>query len=213
MESGAKEVDSVVQKYTGAQLAKQNQDFINSKLTTQQKIKDLRTPSGGGNGSSKILGDGALTVSPVIFSGKQKDGMRSYEMQAVNYFVEGNTNAGKESRVGISAYWNPNGGKDGKGAVNFGINLPSKDGKNVVMENANLSRVLQILASNKVKDPNTILSGMANAVINNPNIINYQNKPIRWNDNFNVDFSPIKPKSNYTYNYNLSGGLLKELQK
>lgn len=213
MESGAKEVDSVKRSKTDTQLALDNQRLVNAKLTTQQKIKSLNTPSGGSGGSQQ-LGNGTLSVSPVIWNTQQKDGKRSYEMQAVNYFVNGNSNAGKQSRVGVTAFWNPVGGSQGTGAVNFGVNLPTKDGKRVVMEKADLSRVIQILSSNKVKNPQSILSSMSSAIINDPNLKSENNKFIQFNDNFNVDFSPIKPKSNYTYfNYHVGNELFKELQK
>ncbi|WP_185212475.1 hypothetical protein [Elizabethkingia meningoseptica] len=213
MESGAKEVDSIKQSKTDTKIALEKQQLINAKLSTQQKIK-LLNKSNEGNTNAKLLGDGTLSISPVIWNTQQKDGKRSYEMQAVNYFVKGNSNLGKQSKVGITAFWNPVGGSQGTGAVNFGVNLPTKDGKRVVMEKADLSRVIQILSSNKVKNPQAILSSMSSAIINDPNLKSENNKFIQFNDNFNVDFSPIKPKSNYTYfNYHVGNELFKELQK
>ncbi len=150
------------------------------------------------------LGNGTLSVGNVVLNIKTKgQGGKTfnnhYETQGLSYYVSGNTNEGKASRIGVTTYWNPNGGSDGKGGFSYAMNIPSKDGKQVVIEGVNAERAKQILASNKVKDPQNVLAMMAVTAEQN-GLSGQKPKAIgRGYSNYNVDFSPDKEsKGNVT---------------
>lgn len=149
-------VNTTDTKYTGAQL--EGQGLSNIKLR-----KDIARPDSQASAKEdKTLGNGALSVGNVVLNIKNSNGaLNHYETKGLSYFVNGNTNQGKTSKIGITTYWNPNGGSEGKGGFSFGMNIPSKDGKKVVIEGVDSERAKQILASNKVKDPQNVLAMMA----------------------------------------------------
>ena len=144
------------------------------------------------------LGSGTLSVGNVVLNikTKGKDGKTTfnnhYQTQGLSYYVSGNTNEGKASKIGVTTYWNPNGGNNGKGGFSYAMNIPSKDGKEVVIEGVGAERAKQILASNKVKDPQNVLAMMATMAEQN-NLAGLKPKGIgRGFGNYNVDFSTDK---------------------
>ena len=144
------------------------------------------------------LGSGTLSVGNVVLNIKTKgnDGKTTfnnhYQTQGLSYYVSGNTNEGKASKIGVTTYWNPNGGNNGKGGFSYAMNIPSKDGKEVVIEGVGAERAKQILASNKVKDPQNVLAMMATMAEQN-NLAGLKPKGIgRGFGNYNVDFSTDK---------------------
>lgn len=135
----------------------------NLRLRNIKLRKDIARPDSQASAKEdKTLGNGALSVGNVVLNIKNSNGaLNHYETKGLSYFVNGNTNQGKTSKIGITTYWNPNGGSEGKGGFSFGMNIPSKDGKKVVIEGVDSERAKQILASNKVKDPQNVLAMMA----------------------------------------------------
>lgn len=155
-------------KDSALDIALQKQRLVNLQLDATKTRQDIANPNRGkSEGEVGILGNGTVTVGDVILnipykSGKNT-GVNNYKVPAINYYVTGNTNDGRNSRIGVSTYWNPNGGKDGKGAYNFALNIPSLNGKDVVIENAKEERVKQVLSSNKVKNTENVLALMKTA--------------------------------------------------
>ena len=154
------------------------------------------------------LGSGTLSVGNVVLNikTKGKDGKTTfnnhYQTQGLSYYVSGNTNEGKASKIGVTTYWNPNGGNNGKGGFSYAMNIPSKDGKEVVIEGVGAERAKQILASNKVKDPQNVLAMMATMAEQN-NLSGLKPKGIgRGFGNYNVDFNPDKETATPIINYN-----------
>lgn len=160
-------------------------------------------PSGGSENNP--LGSGTLSVGNVVLNikTKGKDGKTTfnnhYQTQGLSYYVSGNTNEGKASKIGVTTYWNPNGGNNGKGGFSYAMNIPSKDGKEVVIEGVGAERAKQILASNKVKDPQNVLAMMATMAKQN-NLEGLKPKGIgRGFGNYNVDFNPDKNEKPATF--------------
>lgn len=197
--------EKVDTQQTAAQL--ENQRLANIKLR-QDIANPNRGSGGGGSEANNPLGSGTLSVGNVVLNikTKGKDGKTTfnnhYQTQGLSYYVSGNTNEGKASKIGVTTYWNPNGGNNGKGGFSYAMNIPSKDGKEVVIEGVGAERAKQILASNKVKDPQNVLAMMATMAEQN-NLAGLKPKGIgRGFGNYNVDFNPDKETATPTINLN-----------
>lgn len=142
------------------------------------------------------LNGGTLTSGDVILNIKGKDGITyNTRTQGISYFVKGNTNDGKTPKVGITVYWNPNGGEQGNGGFSYAMNFPSKDGKEVVAEGITGNRAIEILSSNGVKKPNNIVALM-NMQAQNSGFQNINPKPFGKNfQNYNINFSTVNTDS------------------
>ena len=159
-------------------------------LSNKQKRKDLQPKQ------EDPLNGGSLTTGNVILNIKGRDG-KTYNTrtQGVSYFVKGNTNDGKTPKVGITTYWNPNGGDQGTGGFSFAMNFPSKDGKEVVAEGVTGSRAVEILASNGIKKPKNIIALMTMQA-QNSGLQNIKPEPFGKNfQNYNINFSTVNSNS------------------
>ena len=153
-------------------------------LSNKQKRKDLQPKQ------EDPLNGGSLTTGNVILNIKGKDGTTyNTRTQGISYFIKGNTNDGKTPKVGITTYWNPNGGEQGKGGFSYAMNFPSKDGKEVVAEGITGSRAVELLSSNGVKKPNNIIALMTMQA-QNSGLQNIKPEPFGKNfQNYNINFS------------------------
>ena len=174
-------------KSTSTKVLKTALDIEEQKLDIRNK-KIRPQPQGT---TESPLGNGTMNVGDVILK-IGKDGS-AFQTKGVNYFVSGTTEGGKESKLGITTYWNPNAKKDknGKpvGGWSYGMSLPSKDGNEVVIKGVNSVRASQILSANKVKNPENVLAYMA--TIASQNGLNVNPKPIKRRNipNYDVDFT------------------------
>ena len=182
-------------------------EIYGKKLDNMLKVKSLNKQDAP-SAENSPLGSGTLSVGNVVLNikTKGKDGKTTfnnhYQTQGLSYYVSGNTNEGKASKIGVTTYWNPNGGNNGKGGFSYAMNIPSKDGKEVVIEGVGAERAKQILASNKVKDPQNVLAMMATMAEQN-NLAGLKPKGIgRGFGNYNVDFNPDKETATPTINLN-----------
>lgn len=160
------------------------------RLSNQQKKKDLQPKV------EDPLNGGTLTSGNVILNIKGKDGVTyNTRTQGISYFVKGNTNDGKTPKVGVTVYWNPNGGEQGKGGFSYAMNFPSKDGKEVVAEGVTGNRAIEILSSNGVKKPENIVALM-NMQAQNSGFQNNNPEPFGKNfQNYNINFSTVNSDS------------------
>ena len=182
---------------TSREVLKTADDITLDKLQIANARKNLYKQDAP-SAENSPLGSGTLSVGNVVLNikTKGKDGKTTfnnhYQTQGLSYYVSGNTNEGKASKIGVTTYWNPNGGNNGKGGFSYAMNIPSKDGKEVVIEGVGAERAKQILASNKVKDPQNVLAMMATMAEQN-NLAGLKPKGIgRGFGNYNVDFSTDK---------------------
>ena len=180
------------------------------RLSNKQKKQDLQ---------SKVedpLNGGSLTTGNVILNIKGKDGTTyNTRTQGISYFVKGNTNDGKTPKVGITTYWNPNGGDQGTGGFSFAMNFPSKDGKEVVAEGVTGSRAVEILSSNGVKKPNNIIALMTMQA-QNSGLQNIKPEPFGKNfQNYNINFNTVNTntKKPSSPNNNLADNLRRTYEK
>ncbi|MDY3443411.1 hypothetical protein PG616_00935 [Riemerella anatipestifer] len=152
-------------KKTSREILKTAEEIQGQKLENEgKKLRNIKLRQDIAKGNSSSSDDDLselrkkISVGNVVLNIKSKDNksVSHYNTKGVSYFAEGGDN-----KVGVTAYWNPNGEKANVGRVSFAVNARSRDGKNVSIEGVTPEAAKKILAQNKVKDPQNLLALMA----------------------------------------------------
>lgn len=144
------------------------------------------------------LNGGSISSGNVILNIKTDNGKNTSHLrtQAISFYPAG-TN-GKASKVGVSVYWNPNALGPEKGGYSYSISTPSNDGKDIVIEGIKGQRAIQLLTSNKIKNPENILA-MMQTYADQQGLANKQPTVFGKNwSNYKVNTNN-KPKTNSEY--------------